>query len=38
MESLMVLLLVAVGFFVLGLASLAWGVDSRETGIDGRRR
>ncbi len=32
------LLVVAVGFLVLGLASLGWGVDSRETWIDGRRR
>jgi nitrogen fixation-related uncharacterized protein len=38
MEILMVFLLVAAGFLVLGLAALAWGVDSRETEIDSRRR
>jgi hypothetical protein len=38
MDTLMVFLGLAAGFLVLSLASLAWGVDSRETGIDGRPR
>ena len=38
METLTVFLLMAAGFLILSLAALGWGVDSRETGIDGRQR
>jgi hypothetical protein len=38
MDALLVFLFMAAGFLVLGLAALGWGVDSRDTGFDGRRR
>lgn len=38
MDTLTLMLGLLAVFFVLGLASLAWGVDSRESFVDDRRR
>ncbi len=38
MEMPMILLGLMAGFLVLGLASFAWGVDSRESSVDDHKR
>ena len=38
MDALMIFLGLMAGFLVLGLASIAWGVDSRDSMIDYPRR
>jgi hypothetical protein len=38
MDALMIFLGLMAGFLVLGLASIAWGVDSRDSMIDDPQR
>lgn len=38
MDAIILFLYVAAGFLVLALLALGWGVDSRESMIDDRRR